>query len=428
MSRNPLGGFSFPLLDLMLALPLLLLLLLPAQAQVADVKPVQVNATRESGASPAVRNVYRAGADVRLAAPVRGDFYAAGGRVTVDQPVAGGATLAAGAVTVRAAVGEDLRAAGGEIVIESTVGGALYASGGSIKLSNTAVVKHAATLYAGEVRIEGKIDGSLTVSAQKVVLDGEVAGDAEINAEEIELGPQAKLGAALRYPASARFKTAEGVVIGGAVARGGAMNGRRDTHNDREWHGQMMGSGPSWVGMAASTLASFLALMAVSAFFLLLFAGFSQRAAYGIGARPWQALAAGVAVFLGTPVLAMLLLITLIGIPLGIALMMMFPLMLLIGCVVGVFSISQRVQRATQKEVPSASSAVRMGFFALTLLVVLLLGSLPIIGFLLLAAIMLLGTGASALELYYQVRPARRPPAPGASGSGASSSGRVVGA
>lgn len=401
-----------------------LLVPLPLQAQTADTKPVPMDAARDTSTSPARGNVYRAGGNVRPAAPVKGDLYAAGGRVTIDYPVQGDATLAGGAVTVRAPIGEDLRAAGGDVNIESTVGGELYASGGNITLSNAAAVADAVTLYGGNVNIEGKVNGPLKVYAQKVLLNGEVARDVEINAEEIELGPRAKLGGALRYSSNALFKTAEGVTIGGKVTRGDAMNGRPDLHQDREWHGQMLGSGPSWAG----SIVGFIVLLATSALFLLLFTGFSQRAALRTRATPSPALAAGLAVLLGTPVLAVLLCITLIGIPLGIALMLLFPLMLLMGWIVGVFSIAQRVQRTIQKNAPSATSTAVIGFFALTLLLVLLLGSVPFIGFLILVAIMLLGTGACALELYSQVRSGRKPPAPGASGSGSSSGAPVAGA
>ena len=202
------------------------------------------------------------------------------------------------------------------------------------------------------------------------------------------------------------------------------MNGRPDMHRGREWHGQIMGSGPGWAGGDAS----FVALLAASALFLLVFTGFSRHASDRILATPWPALAAGVAVLLGTPVLAMLLLITLIGIPLGIALMMLFPLMMLMGWIVGVFSIAQRVYRAIQKDAPNKSSAATIGFFALTLLLVLLLGSVPFIGGLLLVAIMLLGTGACALEVVRQVRSKRSPPGPGASGSGSPPGAPVVSA
>jgi hypothetical protein len=123
-----------------------------------------------------------------------------------------------------------------------------------------------------------------------------------------------------------------------------------------------------------------------------------------------------------------LLCITLIGIPLGIALMMLLPLMLLTGWIVGVFGIAQRLQRVVQKNAPRESSAAMMGFFALTLLVVMLVGSLPFIGFFAVAAIWLLGSGACALELYNQVRSGRKPHAPNAAIPGAAASTAVGGA
>lgn len=404
--------------SLWIATVLVLPMLLPVNAQSPSAKPIPAESTQPSTAPSESRNVYRAGGNVRLAVPVKGDFYAAGGRITVEQPVAGDATLAGGSVTVRAAIGDDLRALGGDITIDSTVGGELYASGGNITLGNAAAVADAVTLYGGNINVEGKISGPLKVYAQRVILNGEVSKDVELNAEEIELGPRAKLGAALRYPINAQFKTAEGVVIGGAVTRGEAMNGRRDTHHDREWHGQAMGGSAGWTGTLAGTAASFVVLLAAAALFLLVFTGFSRRASSQVMPTPWPALAAGLAVLLGTPMLAMLLIVTLIGIPLGIVLMMLFPLMLLMGWIVGVFAITQRVQRAIQKETPSGSSAAMIGFFALTLLLVLLIGSLPFIGFLILLTVLLLGTGACALELYRQFRPKHSPPDSGATGSG----------
>jgi cytoskeletal protein CcmA (bactofilin family) len=389
---------------------LVLPLLSPVHAQAPDAKPTPALSPQQSAGSSSGSNVYRANGNVSLAAPVKGDFYAAGGRVTVDQPVAGDATLAGGSVTVKAAVGDDLRAAGGDVKIESKVGGELYVCAGNITLSNSAVVADAVTLFAGNINIEGKLKGPLKIYARRVVLNAEVAKDVELNAEEIELGPQAKLGAGLRYPVDAQFKTAEGVVIGGAVTRGVAMNGRPDTHHDREWHGQSMGRAAGWAGTIGGAVASFVGLLAAAALFLLVFTGFSRRASSTIQATPWPALAAGIAVLLGTPMLAMLLLVTLIGIPLGIALIMIFPLMLLMGWVVGVFGIAQRLQHGFQKGKPSGSRTALIGFFALTLLLVLLVGSIPFIGFFILLAVLLLGLGACALELYRQVRPGHHLP------------------
>jgi hypothetical protein len=385
-----------------------LLLISPVQAQPKDVKALPTEDVRSSNASSSKGNVFRAGGDVRLTQPINGNFYAAGGRITIDQPVAGDANLAGGALTLSAPIGGDLRVAGGEIKIESMVGGKFIASGGNITISNGATVAEAATLYGGNVYIEGKMRGPLTVYAQKVIVNAEVARDVELNAEEIELGPRAKLGAALRYPGNAVFKTAEGVVIGGAVTRGEAMNGRRDTHHDREWHGQMMSSGPGWAVIAASVVA----VLAGSVLFLYICTRFSLLACRKLWLTPWSALAAGFAVFLGVPMLAVLVCFTLIGIPLGLALLMLYPLALLTGYIVGVFSISQRVQHAIQKEVMVESRARMLGYFALTLVLALAVGSLPVIGSVISLIIMLLGVGACALHFYSRTQRPSAPPAP----------------
>lgn len=387
----------------------MLMLVVPALAQISAAKPPPTDAAHVSSTPPTSGNTYQAGGDVRLVTPINGNVYAAGGRVTLEQPVSGLASLAGGAISVRAPVGSDLRAAGGEINIESVVGGQLYASGGNIILSNAAVVAKAATLYGGKVTIEGKVNGPLKVYAQKIVLNGEVAGNVELNGEEIDLGSRAKVGGALRYSGNALFKTAQGVAIGGAVTQGNAMNGRPDTHRDRQWHGQMMGSSAGWAG----SVAGFIAILATSLLFLLVFTGFSQRAANRVWGAPWPALASGIAVLLGTPLAATLLFVTLIGIPLGLALLLLLPLALLLGGVVGVFSLSHRFQQAVQKPAPGQSRAAMIGFFALTLLLVLLVSSLPFVGGLVLFAVILLGTGACAIELYHQLGFGRTPQAPG---------------
>lgn len=69
-----------------------------------------------------------------------------------------------------------------------------------------------------------------------------------------------------------------------------------------------------------------------------------------------------------------------------------------------------------------------IGFLALPLLLVLQLGSLPLTGFLMLVTILLLGTGACALELYRQVRPGHRPPESEITGSDLSAGTPLVSA
>jgi cytoskeletal protein CcmA (bactofilin family) len=378
--------------------------LTPTQAQAQTTAPQ----TSPAASSPVNRNVYAAGAHVRPAASVDGDYVAAGARIIVDQPVKGDATLAGASVDVRSPVSDDVRAAAGDLSIDSTIGGELFATGGNITLGKVASVARGARLYGGNVTIDGTVDGPLRVGAQRVVINGEVRGDARLAAAQIELGPTARITGALTYAAGAELKKPEGATIGGPVTREERTFEQGGSRAGRERHSPM-GGGPFWVG----SIVMFLALLACAAVFLLVFPVFAIRASETVEDSPWLSLAMGFGSIFAVPMLAALLFITLVGIPLGVAVIALYPVLLLTGYVVGVFFVARLLQEAMHKETP-ASFARTVAFFALALLLVMLIGWIPFLGGLAIAAITVAGIGACVIELYRR-RQATRASVPAAS-------------
>jgi hypothetical protein len=339
-------------------------------------------------------NLYASGGDVQPGAAVDGDFVAAGGRVVVDRPVTGDLTLAGGSIMVRAPVGDDVRAAGGDVRLESTVGGEVFVAAGSVTLTKEARVAKAATLYGGSVAVDGKIDGPLKIAAQKMVLNGEVLGDVRLYGQQIELGPMAKLSGSLQYPAMVELKRAAGASVGGPITRARAEEGPGGHMHDREWPRGMPGYSPMWAGGVFTLLA----LLACAALLVVIFPVFLAQAAAIIKTSPGQAVAVGLASLVAVPLLAGLLFITVLGIPLGIVAMMLYPALLLVGFLLGVYFIAQRAQAAFRKDA-AVSTAQSVGLYALTLVAVMLLVNLPLVGPLALVVITILGTGACVLEL-----------------------------
>ena len=359
----------------------------------------------QSSASPpqapvstsAQRNVYAAGGQVRPVEAVRGDFAAAGGRVILDQPVGGDAALVGGSVDVRAPVGDDLRAAGGDITIESAVGGELFATGGNVTLARAATVTGGATVYGGNITIDGRVDGRLMANAQRIRINGDIRGDVRLGAGEIELGPLARIGGALRYSSGSELKRAEGATIAGVVTREDASASQRrggGRGNGAERDGGI-GARASWAG----TLFFYLSLMASTAVLLLIAPSFAIHTAERIRATPWVAMAVGLGAVLAVPVLAVLLLVTVLGIPLGIMVLSLYPVLLLAGFVVGSLFIARLLPVAMRQPVSDALSR-NLGYAALALLLILLLGRLPGVGGALIALLSLAGIGACVLELH----------------------------
>ena len=346
---------------------------------------------------------------------------AAGGRVSVDHAVSGDANLAGGSVEVRAPVGDDLRVAAGSVTLASAVGGELVLSAGSVTLTPLAAVAQATRLYGGTVTISGNLAGPLTVSAQKIYLNSDVKGDVRLVAELIELGPQAKLGAALSYASPTELLKAPGAVVAGTVTREDRSTSHYGNRGDRAAQGRsqdhdaamrMNASGPGWLG----GVFGFLAMCALGAVALLIFPVFLPRAASTAKTRLGLSLLVGLGVMLAVPMLAVLLCFTLLGIPLGIAVMALYPALIMLGLLVGVLALSALLQttvRSAARPPEVGTFGNRLLWFALALALLMLLAWVPFVGALLGTVVMLAGLGGLALEWYQRRRTAA------AAGSGA---------
>lgn len=373
---------------------------------VSDVAWAQTGNTRESAAEtiatppPAAktsRNVYLAGSSVRHGLAVDGDFIVAGGKVTIDQPVKGDVMAVGGSVDIRASVGDDVRAAGGDVTIENTIGGELFASGGSITLAKPARVAGPAALYGGTVVIDGKLEGPLTAGAQKIMVNGELNGETRLRAEQIEIGPAARISGPLSYSSPNELVRAQGAAVTGAVTRvdGSFAGHERDmSRANREWHMRSQRGG-TWAG----AIFMFFALLACAAVLLLVFPVFSTAASDTVRESPWLALAIGFGAIVAVPILAVLLFVTVLGIPLGIIVLALYPALLLMGYVVGVLFVARRAQSAMRKDAPNRFGTM-IGFFALALLLVTLMSRLPFVGSLVVLVVTVLGVGASVLEVH----------------------------
>lgn len=342
------------------------------------------------------RNVQTFGASVRTVATVKGDFSAVGARVVVDQAVAEDALLVGGTVDVRAPVGGDVRAVGGDISLENTVGGDLMAAGGNLQLTQGAQVAGRAELAGGEVRVEGRVEGPLNVRARRLVLNGPVGGGVQAAVQELELGPQARLSAGLRHSASTITQDPAAVVTG-AVDRIDRLFGE-----DRRWDdmhpmhdGRWPVMGGWWLLVPLSM--GLLGVLALAGLVLFVFSRFAGRAAHQIESQPWRAVGVGAGLLLALPVLAVLLFFTLLGIPLGMVVMVLYPPLLLLGWLIGALFVARwLVSRASPAD--GADPGVPYGWMAAAVIALLVVAAVPVVGPLLMSVTVAAGLGACVLE------------------------------
>ncbi len=327
---------------------------------------------------------FGAGGMLNLTEQVEGDALLAGGHVTTASEVNGDLMAVGGEVSVAGAIGDDLYAAGGTVRLDAIVNGNVRLAGGEVNVGPATMVAGGLSVTGGEVDFQGVAHKYLQASGGTVRLDGEVIGDAEVRAKELLIGPTARIGGRLVYHGPSEPTVPEGAVINGGI----------------EFHpsdiGRQFRDVQPVVRDAATGLGTFLWFLGVflaGALFVVLLPGFTSEAAAAIGRKPLPSLGLGLAILLCVPFVAVVLLITIIGIPVALLLMSLYLLVLFLGWIIAALFLAQRGLTALRPGRPVTRGWQLLALLA-GLVVLWLLRQVPLVGGLIGFVALLAGIGA----------------------------------
>ncbi len=340
------------------------------------------------------------GGSVRIDKAVSGDLVAAGGNVDIDAPVTGDAVVAGGNVRLNSTVGQDLYAGAGRIVIDGSVGHNLRVGGGQIELGPKAVVAGNVTIGGGQLTLRGAVQGSMQIGGGRVLIDGPVQGDVVSTAGQLELGPNAKIGGALRYRSREDLKRDPAAQVGGAVERlalPGIWRGASWPMHRDEDHGGW-GIGEHHDGIGGGWVLWTLGLMALGVLLVLALPDTSRRVARSWRERFGWSLLLGFITLVCVPVACVMLLVTIVGIPLALLLLLIYLALLMVayvgsGVALGEWLLGRFNPDAAQRR------GWRLTTAALAVLALALVSAVPYVGGVISLLAVLLGIGAIALQL-----------------------------
>ena len=347
---------------------------------------------------------FLAGETVEVTADIADDVFAAARKVLFEGASAENALAAGFIVTVRETTVRDMILAGGEIDFAGSVTDDLVAAVcpfcpmvGGLHLRRGSHIGDDARLAGRDIHVEARIDGTLYAAATgRVTLSGEIGGNAEVLADRIVITPDARIGGDLLYAGTAKPEIPEGAVISGQVRE---LDVKLPELGDREsW---------IWFGIAAAVV-FVLAVMFLGAVYQLVIPNVLSRAAVTAQEQPWSSLGRGVVVFLVTPAIAALLLATIIGIPLAMVIIAIFFVLLTLAFVSVAYCIGLFLRGRLGRQATLPSWAGRIMWTALGVLILMLVGAIPLIGFVLALLAVVAGLGG----LVGQVRGVLQPQAP----------------
>jgi len=315
---------------------------------------------------------------------VTGDLFAAGQRIEIDGVVEGNVIAFAETVTVRGSVGGVLVSAASSVDVEGAVlGGDFWAAGDNLSIDGASQINRNAVMAGSRLVVAGSIGKDLSTFSEVVELSGSLGEDLEAFGSQIRLLDGAKIAgsARLRVESEDSLQQAAGVVIGGDLEfldlpdRHVASNRYLD------------------IKFYLWQLARILSAVLVGLVLIWLFPAV-RTLAVGGGMEGVKAGFIGLATLIVIPLAAGLVAFTLVGIPLSVAAMVAWMLLVYLGkIVVGLF-VGSSLLDGTDRE----GSAPLILLLGITLVIVI--ANLPWLGGLFGFLFTVLGAGLIVQRLY----------------------------
>jgi len=336
--------------------------------------------------NPIADDYYTASENVTLDTPVFGDMIAAGGQVKIKAPISQDLTLAGGNISVQGEIGDDARLAGGDIQIDSIIKGDLIAGGGNIAITEQGFVGGDFVFGAGSVIIDGVINGNVLGATNELYINNEIKGNVRlVNVEKVSFGPKGKVLGDFSYHGE---RASPGVTS--ETVKGKIDYSATEIPVEKGDFGTIV-----WGLIAGFSIFGFLSLLFTGLFCLWAFRHSMVHAVDMANLKSLPSLGFGFLIAFTTPIVALVLLATGIGLPLALMVLLAWCLALFLGKLVGILVIGLRLVRADRKSsFPRLFWAFTVGAFVFSILALI-----PVLGWILRLLLSLLGIGGLILVL-----------------------------
>lgn len=261
-------------------------------------------------------NIRAAGASVDIDATVSGTVEAAGAAVTINGDITGGVRASGAMVDVQGKVAGSAEAAGAVVRFDTEAGGDVSLVGASIEVGAGSRVDGDFWAAGASVTVAGTITGATEIYAAAVVFGATAANSVSISAENVFIDADANITGDLIVQSDTEPVIADGATISGQV---------------RLEEPRSFWVLPSWLwGVIMAVVLAAGAVLAAM-ILLLLGRGTFEESLDKAAFHPISSGLIGLASLVVIPVLAALLLASVIGISFGIALIAVLPFLFVAG-------------------------------------------------------------------------------------------------
>jgi hypothetical protein len=265
------------------------------------------------------KDYFAAGDNVALHGTVNGDAYLAGGNILVDGTVNGDIIAAGGQIIIEAKQVKNVRLIGGSLIINSkNITGNITMAGGQIDIANSSEIAGSLVTAGGNIRIGAPIGRGAHIAGGQISISNSINGDMFAAGNTIKLSPEAKINGNVTYWSENKISATRDQIKGSLVQKTPP-----DTKRAKN----------SAVAAFASmkiiqTLMGFVTAFIFGLIFIFLLPNCTLKLMTTIRSGVWKNLGLGFLSIILTPIVFVILLITILGIP--FAFLLLFALILLV--------------------------------------------------------------------------------------------------
>ncbi|PIR59241.1 MAG: hypothetical protein COU69_01490 [Candidatus Pacebacteria bacterium CG10_big_fil_rev_8_21_14_0_10_56_10] len=323
------------------------------------------------------------GQNVIITDTLEGDVYAVGGTVQLEGTIIGSLLTAGGQVTINGEVTDDVRAAGGQVSFNGAVGDNVTVLGGTVTFGPESAVGGSVVAGGSSVSMSGEVLGNTLIGGGTTRLAGTFAQNVRLGSDTVEILPGALIGGSIGGEVGTQLEIApQATVAGQRQVRVHQLQQRADqTRRQAQRLFQ--------TGQAAWFLVTLVMSLLGGSFLLYLFDRQAERVTQLAAAAPVAALGWGAVQLIVTPILALLLLITIFAAPLAGLILLSYLISVIIAGWVGAYVVGHRLCQ----QLGGTLRHHRYLQLVLGVLAVKLLGLVPLLGWVVRFLVFMVGLG-----------------------------------
>ncbi len=370
-----------------LGVVLLLIVFMTGFWGVADAQSFRSgNTTGVSSGETVNSTLWVSGRTINIAGEVNGDVFCAGQTVTISGTIEGDVICAAQSVTISGEVNGSLRIAAQTLNVSGTTGRSISAVAQTFTQGNRSVIGRDVSLAANDVVLDGSVGRDIAISANVININGNIGRNTQAVVSSLNLGSSAEIAGDLNYTSEQDVNLENGAVVNGKTSKSLPKN------NSGQGARGILGS---TVGFALYAIA---ASLIITLILIILFPqGINAIAKEGFRSL-WKSLLVGLVAAVVVPALAILAMLTVVGLPFALLLLLTWAVVHAFAGVVSAYYLGRVVWRKQRNPIVS----MVIGTILLIILLVI-----PFVGIIVWIAAMLLGIGMILLAIKH-ARPKSR--------------------